>query len=302
MPLNIVLYNVFSGSGKGPNIYGVEPWHYYIRNLAINFNLWFFLALAAFPLLLLHNLVRQKPVLHEKTYRPFVFMMPFYLWLGIFTLQPHKEERFMYPAYPALALNAAISMHVLLTNFGSTDPNELASRIPAQLKLFVTMIVMMTSVNIGALRTIGLMTAYSAPLSVYAPLQHQSELMHADQSAISNVCLGKEWYRFPSSYLLPDNMRGKFIKSEFTGLLPGTFTESEQDEGFFPGTWIVPEGMNDENREDSRHYVRLVHTISCTSVTDLVPDTTRKLPLSDRLQLRRGINFSSRARLYLTNR
>lgn len=164
----------------------------------------------------------------------------------------------MYPAYPALALNAAISMHILLTNLGSTDPNELASRIPPQLKLLITMLVMMASVNLGALRTIGLMTAYSAPLSVYAPLQHQSELLRLDhhESAIANVCLGKEWYRFPSSYFLPGNMRGGFVRSEFRGLLPGAFREGKGDEGFAMGTWIVPEGMNDENREDPRHFVR----------------------------------------------
>ena len=27
-------------------------------------------------------------------------MLPIYLWLAIFSLQPHKEERFMYPIYP----------------------------------------------------------------------------------------------------------------------------------------------------------------------------------------------------------
>ena len=49
VPLNIVLYNVFSGPGKGPNIYGTEPWWYYVANLALNFNLLLPLALACAP-------------------------------------------------------------------------------------------------------------------------------------------------------------------------------------------------------------------------------------------------------------
>lgn len=108
VPLNIVLYNVFSGGSKGPNIYGVEPWTFYIRNLALNFNVWFLLALLALPSLLFQHFIRQKSVSRQTLLRGVVFVSPFYLWLAIFTLQPHKEERFMYPAYPALVSNPAV--------------------------------------------------------------------------------------------------------------------------------------------------------------------------------------------------
>ena len=70
------------------------------------------------------------------------------------------------------------------------------------------------------------------------------------------VCLGKEWYRFPSSFVLPHGVRPKFIKSEFSGLLPGEFSEANVGFGLFPGTWLVPRGMNDENIEDPGKYVR----------------------------------------------
>lgn len=252
VPLNIVLYNVFSGGSKGPNIYGVEPWHYYLRNLALNFNAWFFLALGAIPLLLFQHLIRQKSISKQTLLRGLIFISPFYLWLGIFTLQPHKEERFMYPAYPALALNAAVSLHILLANFGSTDPHDLVSKIPPQLKLLVVSIFVLGTFDLGALRTIGLMTAYSAPLKVYAPLQRQGIARAGD-----NVCLGKEWYRFPSTYFLPTQVRAKFIKSDFSGLLPGEFSEANVGFGFFPGAWLIPSGMNDENREDPGKYVSL---------------------------------------------
>jgi alpha-1,2-mannosyltransferase len=256
VPLNIVLYNVFSGGSRGPDIYGVEPWHFYVRNLALNFNIWFFLALAALPLLLLQHVIIQKTVSKQTLLRSVVFVTPFYLWLAIFTAQPHKEERFMYPIYPALALNAAMSLHIILANFGSADPHHFVSKIPASIKLALVSIPLLLSFNLGMLRTIGTFTAYSAPLNVYK---------FTDATAADTVCLGKEWYRFPSSFFLPNGVHAKFIKSEFTGLLPGEFSEANVGFGVFPGTWLVPSGMNDENLEDVGKYADINR---CTYLVD----------------------------------
>ena len=33
-----------------------------------------------------------------------------FLWLAVFVLQPHKEERFLYPVYPLVALAAACAV------------------------------------------------------------------------------------------------------------------------------------------------------------------------------------------------
>ena len=115
VPLNIILYNVFGGSGKGPNIYGTEPWHYYIRNLALNFNIWLLLALLSMPLVLIQYLVRAHAPTRQSVLRTWTVLSPLYLWLCVFTLQPHKEERFMYPVYPLLALNAAVALHIILS-------------------------------------------------------------------------------------------------------------------------------------------------------------------------------------------
>lgn len=250
MPLNIVLYNVFSGPGKGPDIYGTEPWHFYVRNLVLNFNIWFVLAVAALPLQVLNQLFRQQTGTKQSILRGIVFVSPFYLWLAIFTLQPHKEERFMYPVYPFLALNSAISLHILLAYFGSSDPRELVGKIPAKLKLGVVVLVVMGAIDVGVWRALGVTTAYSAPLRVYEPL-HQAGVSKPGDT----VCLGKEWYRFPSSYFLPKGVKAKLIKSAFTGLLPGEFSEANVGFGLFPGAWLIPSGMNDENKEDPGKYV-----------------------------------------------
>lgn len=49
VPFNIVLYNVFSGKDKGPEIYGTEQWWFYLLNGSLNFNIIFPLALASLP-------------------------------------------------------------------------------------------------------------------------------------------------------------------------------------------------------------------------------------------------------------
>jgi alpha-1,2-mannosyltransferase len=72
-------------------------------------------------------------------------------------------------------------------------------------------------------------------------------------NATGNLCLAKEWYRYPSSYFLPNGVRAKFLKSAFDGLLPGEFPESK--DWTRPGTWMVPRGMNDENIGDPLKYV-----------------------------------------------
>jgi alpha-1,2-mannosyltransferase len=186
----------------------------------------------------------------QNSIRCAVFAAPFYLWFTVFTLQPHKEERFMFPAFPALALNAAMSLHVILSYFGSTDPKELVGQINPKIKLAIVSIVALGAIDVGILRSLGMATAYSAPLKIYQPLQNSTISSTGDI-----LCLGKEWYRFPSSYFLPDHMRARFIKSEFDGLLPGQYNEVKEGFGFWPGTYLMPTGMNDENLADEGKYV-----------------------------------------------
>ncbi|PBP28909.1 Alg9-like mannosyltransferase [Diplocarpon rosae] len=249
VPFNIVFYNVFGGHGKGPEIYGTEPWHFYIRNLLLNFNIWFVLACAALPLFALQKLLTRSSQASSVTgLRSIIFMTPFYMWLGIFSLQPHKEERFMYPMYPALALNGAMSLHIILAAFGQSDPKTFVGKIHPKLKLLVVSIIMIGSIDVGVARIYGIYTAYSAPLKIYEPLQDVA-------SYGGSICFGKEWYRFPSSYHLPNNMRAKFVKSEFSGLLPGEFSEAKTGFGYWSGAWLTPPGMNDQNMEDMGKYV-----------------------------------------------
>jgi alpha-1,2-mannosyltransferase len=253
---NIVKYNVFSNSG-GPNLYGTEPWTFYFKNLALNFNVWFVFALLALPLFILQKLVAPSKQGFQSGLRTIVFLSPFYMWLGIFTLQPHKEERFMYPAYPLLALNAAMGLHIVLSAFGHANPKTLVGMIPARLKLFVVTLALILAVDVSIARIYGIYSAYSAPMSLYKPLGAGVRGEDGVGAPGDFVCLGKEWYRFPTSYFLPRNMRAKFIRSEFRGLLPGQFSEARTGFGFWGGTWLMPSGMNDRNEEDMGKYTDL---------------------------------------------
>ncbi|KAI4200360.1 MAG: hypothetical protein LQ350_004008 [Teloschistes chrysophthalmus] len=251
VPWNLVYYNVFSGPSRGANIFGTEPWDFYLRNLSLNFNIWFLLALLAGPILGLQFLLQGRSATRASSIRSIVFSSSFYIWLAVFSAQAHKEERFMYPTYPFLALNAALALHTILAYVGSSDPARLVGKIPARLKLYVVGLCVILAIDVGVARTVGMISAYRAPLQVYTPLQ-KPEFAHTE----ANVCLGKDWYRFPSSYFLPSGMRVKFVKSAFDGLLPGQFTEAKIGFGFFPGTWLIPPGMNDQNVEDpSKHPV-----------------------------------------------
>lgn len=259
VPWRIVAYNVFGGQGRGPNIFGTEPWDYYVRNLLLNFNMWFILALISGPLFLLQWVVLKQHTTRQSLLRTLTFLTPFYLWLAIFTAQPHKEERFMFPAYPCLALNAAMAFHSLLAWIGSSD-SIIFGRIPTKLKLVTILSAVFVAVNIGLLRIAGTITAYRAPLKIYEALETSNMSRGGDP-----VCLGKDWYRFPSSHFLPHDAHAKFIKSEFDGLLPGEFHEGKTGFGFFPGTWLVPFGMNDRNQEDPGKHIDVEH---CTYLVD----------------------------------
>ena len=75
------------------------------------------------------------------------------------------------------------------------------------------------------------------------------------------LCVGKEWHRFPSHYLVPDGVRVEWIKSEFDGMLPGHFTPTERKGGLMErlkGTHVVPQGLNDLNKEEPSFYVSRV--------------------------------------------
>ena len=107
--LNILWYNVFSA--KGPNLYGTEPMSYYAMNLTLNFGpIWILGALSLPVLLLVEYAISRKIKHYQPVYYLSLYLAPFYSWCLVFFLQPHKEERFLFPMYPALVLATALAL------------------------------------------------------------------------------------------------------------------------------------------------------------------------------------------------
>lgn len=44
-------------------------------------------------------------------------LAPMYIWFIIFFIQPHKEERFLFPVYPLICLSGAVALSALQVSF-----------------------------------------------------------------------------------------------------------------------------------------------------------------------------------------
>lgn len=120
VPWNIVKYNVFPEGERGPGLYGTESVYYYLHNLLLNMNVMAPLAFASLPALAITYRVEYKrlgdragPESSSRYTEMIVRLAPMYLWFAIMFMQPHKEERFMYPVYPLVCFNAAVTIYLI---------------------------------------------------------------------------------------------------------------------------------------------------------------------------------------------
>lgn len=231
IPLNIVLYNVFGGEGEGPEIFGVEPFSYYVLNLLLNFNGMAVLGFMGVLLTLQFNknwLCINGPLL---------------LWSFIFGSQPHKEERFLYPVYGLILINAAITINLIMSTSNKVFLQVLSKRLVCIIVNAARVVFILATLVVSILRIINLVENYDAPLGVSRALFVEVPQEMETKTPI-NVCVGREWYHFPNSFFLPENYRLRFVKSGFDGLLPGDFQETGS---LFDLTSYVPQEMNNKN-------------------------------------------------------
>ncbi|GAA5835879.1 hypothetical protein JCM9279_002129 [Rhodotorula babjevae] len=314
VPLNIIRYNLFPVAGAGPELYGTEPWYFYILNGLINFNILFPLALVA-PLLILVTL-RVDPkrfgdardVSKEQTHPATslaIRLAPLHLYLAVLMLQKHKEERFLFPAYGHVVLNAAVGLYLVRGWVEAyflkvTQSPYRATR--TGLFSHLTRAVIIFSGLLSFARISALHNYYHAPFNAYHHLQNYElsrvaliahpelapaidpSLPHADFAALLNkeqaldtrealsplnlrLCLGKEWHRFPSSWLVPDEVETRWIQSAFDGIMPAVWEAPGKGKGLFGrATATVPEGMNMFNKAEEG---RFVDPSTCSYLIDL---------------------------------
>ncbi|KAK9696634.1 Alg9-like mannosyltransferase family [Popillia japonica] len=261
-PWNIVKYNILGGAG--PNLYGTEPFSYYLVNGFLNFNFVWVLALSTpAALVLSHYFVpsRNKSTL---TLPHYISLSPLFLWLVIFFTQPHKEERFLFPVYPLICLCSSITLDIV---------QKLFFRVWSYIKTFpqgthyldTTSFIMIGTFIItsllGLARVYALYTNYHAPLDIFMELNRYPGEGKIPETAAINVCLGKDWHRYPNSFFLPNtNWNVRFIKSEFDGMLPAPYSQTEN------GTKIIHSHFNDKNQEEPSLYFDIA---KCHFLVDL---------------------------------
>ncbi|CAE7271649.1 ALG9 [Symbiodinium pilosum] len=270
---NHLLYNfgIGGGGGAGADLYGTEPWTFYAKNLLLNFNLVALLALPALPCCLRR---RQHAIV----------ILPMYITLAMFTKMAHKEERFLTMLYPLLCLSAAMTVDTLLAGVekvvslllreddASCTRTWRTSKVVSSLMAAAcVMVFAVTSVS----RSAALHFHFMAPLQVYEKLyRHGSDALSFPAIAgQGGLCVGKEWYRFPSSFFLPsseaETLPLLWVNSSFDGQLPRPFAAWPE------GLWQVPPDMNDRNlREPSRYH----HEEECSLLVDLVLQDQKEEP------------------------
>ncbi|KAG1697353.1 hypothetical protein DVH05_016635 [Phytophthora capsici] len=260
---NIVVYNVLSNETDS-TLYGTEPLSFYLLNLALNFNV---VALLALPAALF---IFVLPGHYETSkLQLLAYMGPMYIWVAIMFTQAHKEERFLSPVYPLFCLAAATTLSAVVYRVGRffNHARAVGNGLTKLLVAGVLGIYVLLSIS----RVVSNVVNFSAPLRVYQhlyakvlPNPETGMLLDAPNATV-NLCLLKEWYRFPTSFFIPtNNTKVQFVKSSFSGLLPKAFEQHEN------GTSIIPSDMNDRNRQEPSRYVALE---ACDYVVDLnLPD------------------------------
>lgn len=279
-PLNILLYNVFTP--HGPDLYGTEPWPFYFINGFLNFNLVFALALLSLPLTaLMETLLHRFNV--QNLGRPYwLTLSPMYLWMLVFFTRPHKEERFLFPIYPLICLSGAVALSSLQKCYHFLFQRYRLEHYTVSSNWLALSAVMVFAV-LSLSRSVALFRAYHAPLDLYPEFHRIAKdpsLHSVPEGRPVSVCVGKEWYRFPSSFLLPHNWQLHFIQSEFKGQLPQPYSPGPS------ATQMIPANMNDQNLEEPSRYVDLRQ---CHYLVDL--DIEEEAPLEPRYSTREDWNI-----------
>ncbi|KAI4333577.1 hypothetical protein L6164_018364 [Bauhinia variegata] len=244
--MNLLIYNV-AGGGES-HLYGTEGPLYYLRNGFNNFNFCFLLALLFLGVL---------PISKRK-YAPdlLIVISPLYIWLAFMSLQPHKEERFLYPIYPLICVSASAVIETFPDLFRDKyNPHDYS--VLVKIAKLLRPVILSLILCASHARTFSLIHGYSAPMEIYKILEH-----HDDAGTGSVLCVGSEWHRFPSSFFVPEFVgQVRWIDDGFRGLLPMPFNST------LGGTASAPTYFNKKNKASEEQYLHDID--ACTFLVEL---------------------------------
>jgi len=244
-PLNIALYNAFGGTGD--ELYGVEPASYYVMNLLLT------VGLVSFPLIVISplTLLLQPQASNTSQYKStppalIVLCAPAVLWLAVMFSRPHKEERFLYPIYPVLTTMAAHTLVCVCDMFESTLSRFLNGATTSVLRRIAILFVFALAITCGVSRVVASRKNYGGYMNLW------SQVHAVVPSSNTTVCMGGDWYTFPSHFFLPEQAHLGYVEDNFHGLLPQPFPPGPRGASRTP---LLP--VNDRNEEERSHYIPL---------------------------------------------
>ncbi|VDK21477.1 unnamed protein product [Taenia asiatica] len=218
---NIISYNALSSlQGRSlSQLYGTETAAYYVLNYFLNYNIAIvFVATFTVPVFICVMLRigwKTATDFHRRAFKLLcIALTPLLMWNVVFSIQSHKEERFLFPCFPCLDLLITLLLCVLFFNHSGKSVTCLPFSV------FVVMSFLLLFIGLSFSRILALTQGYSAPMYL---VQHLPV-----SNASKTLCIGRDWHHFPSHFLLPRENHGwrvHFLRSNFSGQLPGKFAE-----------------------------------------------------------------------------
>jgi alpha-1,2-mannosyltransferase len=205
-PWNLIRYNVLGegGGGQGSNLYGIEPWYYFVQSLLLNFNVLALLA-AVSPIALIavtfwtpstkisstksksndslvESVVGDPVDVISGSSRQLTYLIAMvsqlWLWFLVMSSRPHKEERFMFPVFPLIPLAAAVTIAALETILVEPFISNVFTRLSwpvttvstSRVQSYFSSSIFAVAFVFSVSRLLALIYGFSAPLHVWSVL------------------------------------------------------------------------------------------------------------------------------------
>lgn len=275
--LSAFLSNVFpSKDSLGASAWGTQPWHWYFTS--------------ALPRLLMNQtfmvalfFVSPQTMLNSRT---FDSLIPSIAYVGIYSILPHKETRFMFPIVPSLTLIAAITCARLTINMHKRVLTRLvfyaaiASTIVTALISHAILLPLSAQNYPGGHALADLHIWYQANYPKMAPLHNDDPSYPQIRVHLTNLALQSGVTRFLEQ---PPPQLQSLPERHYHPLVTGSYHPDPDDEGpqpivlpgdaNHPALTIRPKPSASPSSPSKRSYANPIWIHDKTPVNDSTPST-----------------------------